>query len=262
MEIIFSKYKTQAIFASLILVVLLAVLANFVQAKAALFAVAFIAFAGWKPNKTWQKISHVVLLVVTSIGLILHLVPGFNNILIWQDRLFSDNSAPHIFYLNFDKALVAIALLFYLFRQQGLHEKASQTTRHLLMVSAVTIGITFATALLVGVIDWNLKLPDNILLFMFSMLFITVTAEECLFRGVLQRSLSAKLGIWSVVVVAMLFGFAHLPFSTGFAICASIASLGYGYVYYKSGQIIWPILLHTAVNFTHLFLFSYPLKIG
>ncbi|EWH09762.1 abortive infection protein [Catenovulum agarivorans DS-2] len=259
MEMVFSKYKTQAIFASLILVVLLAVFGNFIQAKAAIFSVAFITFCGWLPNKPWQKTSQIILLTVASVGLILHLVPGFNNILIWQDRLFSDSSVPHTFYINFDKALVAIALLFYLFRQRGLHEKARQTTRHLLTVAAATLVVTFASALLFGVINWDFKLPDNILLFGLSMVFITVTAEECLFRGVLQRSFSHKIGVWGVPIIAVLFGLAHLPFSTGFAICATIASLGYGYVYYKSGQIIWPVMLHSAVNFTHLFLFSYPL---
>ena len=88
-----------------------------------------------------------------------------------------------------------------------------------------------------------------------------VLAEELLFRAWLQPMLVARLGVArGIALTALLFGAAHLPFSPLFALVAGVAGLGYGLVFHLSGRL-WPaLLLHAAVNLTHLLLLSYPLR--
>ena len=70
-------------------------------------------------------------------------------------------------------------------------------------------------------------------------------------------SMLALVGSFSVVV----FNATDSVFLTLlFALVAGVAGLGYGLVFHLSGRL-WPaLLLHAAVNLTHLLLLSYPLR--
>jgi len=114
-----------------------------------------------------------------------------------------------------------------------------------------------------GLVAWQPKWPQGVLLWLAVNLGAAVLAEELLFRGVLQPVLVKRLGSWpGLLLTAGLFGVAHLPFSTLFAMVAALAGLGYGLAFHYSGRISLAIALHAAVNLVHFLLLSYPLRLA
>ena len=126
--------------------------------------------------------------------------------------------------------------------------------------SVLCIAVVFLLALLLGLAVWEVKIPPHPFIFFTCMLFITVTAEECLFRGLLQKSVTDKMGMLGVVLVSGLFFAAvHISFSPLFALVSVVAVLGYGFSYYYSNNIFYPIALHFTLNTLHVLFFSYPM---
>ncbi len=86
----------------------------------------------------------------------------------------------------------------------------------------------------------------------------TALPEEFLFRGVIQNLLTRcwgpRVGLW---VAAIVFGLAHLP-DLRYVILATLAGLGYGWVYARTGKITASALTHTGVNWIWRLLLSYP----
>tara|TARA_B110000881_G_C18557721_1_gene507926 strand:- start:415 stop:1194 length:780 start_codon:yes stop_codon:yes gene_type:complete len=209
-------------------------------------------FRGYAPLR-------MTLLIVLSALLLLHQVPGFNNIEIYRNLTFSKGAIAYSQFINFDKLIIAIVFLPYLLCR----DKASSTHRHwrkILGWSVLTIVVVFCLALLLGLGVWEVKVPPHPFIFFACMLFITVTAEECLFRGVLQKGLTDKIGILGVVLVSgLFFGAVHIGFSPLFALVSVVAGLGYGLSYYYSNNIYYPIALHFTLNTVHVLFFSYPM---
>lgn len=191
-----------------------------------------------------------------GVMLSLHLWPGFDNPLLWQDRRFCRDCLPHSLYLSVDQALLVTAWLPLIIG----HWRAANPMP-LLMASVVTIAAAVALGIATGLFHWQPGWPGLSLLTLFAAAnLVTVAAEEVLFRGLLQRHLLTRLGAthawW---LTAVLFGLAHLPFGVQFAAVATVAGLGYGWVAWQSGSL-WPaIALHWLVNLTHFSLFSYPM---
>ena len=91
--------------------------------------------------------------------------------------------------------------------------------------------------------------------------FATAFVEELFFRGILQQELCNLMPTrFAWVVASLLFGLMHINNVGGghefpnwpYVILATIAGLGYGYVYQKTHSLLAAILLHTAVDFTWL----------
>jgi membrane protease YdiL (CAAX protease family) len=116
-------------------------------------------------------------------------------------------------------------------------------------------------AMALGLVAWQPKWPQGLLLWLAVNLGVAVLAEELLFRGLLQTALIKRLGVWpGLLLAAGLFGAAHLPFSALFALVATCAGLGYGLAFHYSGRLSLAIALHAAVNLLHILLLSYPLR--
>ena len=86
----------------------------------------------------------------------------------------------------------------------------------------------------------------------------TALPEEFLFPGVIQnlltRSWVPRVGLWAAAIV---FGLAHLP-DFRYAILATLAGLGYGWVYVRTGKITASALTHTGINWIWRLFLSYP----
>jgi hypothetical protein len=72
-------------------------------------------------------------------------------------------------------------------------------------------------------------------------------AEEFLFRGLVQQSVSEPLGRrWGAVVAGLLFGFYHLnPFSIVPLVCLGVF---FGYIMYRSGSLLLAVVAHFVNN--------------
>lgn len=61
-----------------------------------------------------------------------------------------------------------------------------------------------------------------------------------------------------VILVGVLFGLAHVGGGYTYAMLATVAGIGYGYAYYRSGRIETAILTHFLLNAVHAVFFTYP----
>ncbi|MBU2871146.1 CPBP family intramembrane glutamic endopeptidase [Colwellia sp. E2M01] len=214
--------------------------------------------------------ARMALFFIFSAALLLHKVPGFENIAIYQDVQFSPDALPYSLYLNFDKFLIAVILLPYILLidktdNRALPKLPSFLSRYslpmaMVIISVLTIGLVFVLAFALGLVNWQVKLPDEALIFFVKMLVVTVVAEECIFRGMLQRGLTNKLGLWGVLIISgLFFGAVHAAFSPLFALASVFAGLGYGLVYYYARNIAYPIALHFILNSIHAIFLTYPM---
>ena len=129
---------------------------------------------------------------------------------------------------------------------------------------ALLLALLLGLALWSGYVRWEPKLPAAGLLWAAANLLSTCTAEEVLFRGLVQSQLQQR---WrahprgsaaALLVAAILFGLAHLGGGWHYVLLATLAGVGYGWVYQRTGRIEASILTHFAVNAVHFFLFTYP----
>ena len=195
-----------------------------------------------------------------GIALAAHLVPGFTPTSLWPARRLSTDATPYALRLSWDKLLLGLTLLAW---WMGQPLRPAERPRIALLVAIATLLAIPSLALLLGLVGWQPKWPQELWLWVVVNLGAVVLAEELLFRAWLQPVLIARLGAaGGIVATALLFGAAHAPFSQLFALVAAVAGLGYGLTFHYSGRL-WPaVALHSAVNLLHLLLLSYPLRSG
>jgi membrane protease YdiL (CAAX protease family) len=93
--------------------------------------------------------------------------------------------------------------------------------------------------------------------------FLTVAfVEEVIFRGTLQCYFTEKFGyskIWvSIILTSIIFGVCHLYKNVGqfgypnwrYAIVATLAGSVYGYLYSKTGNLLYPMTIHALTDAT------------
>lgn len=223
-----------------------------------LFACLFIALVlapTPMPRGLWS-----VLVIVASVLLAAHLLPGFSPWVIAAPQRISADAAPYLLRLSWDKLLVGCTLLAWWL---GLPPRPAPRPALIAPIFIATLLAVPGLALALEVVAWQPKWPTLLGAWLAINLAVAVLAEELLFRGLLQARLVARLGVWpGVVLTALLFGAAHMPFSPTFAVVAAVAGLGYGLVMQVSGRLSLAIALHGLVNLLHFTLLSYPLRIA
>ena len=194
-------------------------------------------------------------LLALGVVLTLHAWPGFDNPTLWEERRFCPDCLPHTLILPVDQALLVAAWLPLLW---GSLHGAAWGRAGLATLATLTATILLGVAL--GLFRLEPGWPPGTLPAFAVANLITVAAEELIFRGALQRHLLRPLGpVHAWWITAALFGLAHLPFGGGFALIATVAGLGYGYLSWQTGSL-WPAIgLHWGLNLLHFTLFSYPL---
>lgn len=231
---------------------------GFIQPLGLLIGAGFIVLVlfapPYLPRALW-----CVLVLLAGIAFAAHLLPGFSPWPLWPARQISSDAAPYALRLSWDKLLVGLTLLAWWLGQ------AHAADRRPLLAGAAALTTLIAVPLLalaIDVVDWQPKWPDGLWLWLAVNLGVAVLAEELLFRGLLQTRLIAWLGVYpGILLTALLFGAAHIPFSPLFALVAGVTGLGYGLLFHYSGRLSLAIALHLAVNVLHLLLLSYPLRL-
>jgi membrane protease YdiL (CAAX protease family) len=219
-----------------------------------LFVIALLAGQRHLPEWLWLP-----LILLGGIALAAHLLPGFRPWQLWQPRSISADAAPYGLRLSWDKLLLGTALLAWWLGQPY---RPVITPKRAWWVCLATLLLIPALAIALGLVAWQPKWPEGLLLWLAVNLGVAVLAEELLFRGMLQTALVKRLGTWpGLLLTAGLFGAAHLPFSPLFAVVTTCAGLGYGLAFHYSGRLSLAIALHGAVNLLHILLLSYPLRL-
>ncbi len=277
------------VFAALALV--MALFAPLLTAGAALWCALLLLLALWLNTSQSSAIVRSVgfsLLALLALAGALHLIPGFANPLLVDAQLLTPDAIPYTLYANFDKGWAGYCLLLAIWPNQNQNQHQNQIAgpiqiarqthsqylaslywRGFWPVWPMTVFAALGLALCLQLLQFSPKWPDFALQFIFCNLLLTCVAEEGFFRGLLQRPLyqwlsqhgfSSNQAAWCAIVgVSMLFGLAHLAGGFAYALVATVASVGYGWAYQRSGRIEVAIVAHAALNVVHLTLFTYPM---
>lgn len=214
-------------------------------------------------NRLLHGLSGSAVLLLAG-ALFLHLLPGFANPKVFVGLKLSTDAYPYTKYFNFDSAMVGLGILG--FGHRRLSGSAEWTT--LLKQAAPGTLLTLTAVMLfslgLGYVHWQPKWTPLFFVWAWGNLFFTCIAEEAFFRGFIQQylmqGLSGKPGGTAIAlsITAVLFGLAHLPGGIDYVMLATVAGIGYGWSYYRTGHIEAAILTHFTLNALHFLLFTYP----
>ncbi len=214
-----------------------------------------------------MRVPLAIAVVVASLALMAHVVPGFSNLLIVKDAIVSRDGVPFTLYFNFDKALIGLFLLAFAIPLITSRAEWLAMLRAALPRIIVVIAVVLAAAFALGHVRFEPKWPAFFPLWAWANLLFTCTAEEAVFRGVIQwsfanepRHQSLPESITALLIAAVLFGAVHFAGGPRAIAMATIAGAGYGWVYWRSGyRIEASILAHFLLNATHILFFTYPM---
>ncbi len=207
--------------------------------------------------------AHLLMLAVAA-GLFLHAVPGFHNPLVLDRVVLAADSVPYTKYLNFDKGAAGLLLLGLYAPQRATRGDGPRHGPGLLWRFAVVVTGVLLLTLAVGYVGWDPKVPSWWALWLWSMVFLTALPEEAVFRGVAQSGLERWLApsphapIAAMAAGALAFGVAHAGGGMVYVVVATVAGLGYGWIYASTRSIGAAAVAHAGLNTVHFFLFSYP----
>ena len=146
-----------------------------------------------------------------------------NNLNIWDPKILSWKGVG-IVLLGYVVMFSCESLAQYLMEMRGIDTTANQDA-----IVQLLAGVPFWLALLI-----TAPLP--------------ALAEEIIFRGYLYKKLFGGLSIGGLVLSSLIFGLMHGP--TDWLSCFIYSSSGLilGYSYYKTGYLIYPIVIHLLQN--------------
>jgi hypothetical protein len=253
-----------AVFAWLIpatLAVVLALIAGF-MAPAGVFVVAACAGAAFAAGRVRQPHVHVLAHLVTlaiAAGCFLHVVPGFDNPVLRDRVMVSPDGLPYTQYLNLDKGLAGLVLLGLYVPHVVAADRGPRPLGAWLARVMVVIAATLAVSLALGYLRWDPKLPAWTTSWAGVMLVLTVLPEEAAFRGVIQTAATRRWGTAPGILVAgVAFGLAHAAGGPAYVLAASVAGLGYSWIFATTGSLAAAVLAHAGLNIVHLLFFTYP----
>ena len=206
-----------------------------------------------------------MIMFVLSVGLSLHVVPGFSNPKVVVNAFLSEGGVPYSKHLNFDKTLVGLFLLGFTCKNLLLTAQAwGRMLRQAAPISGITIVVLMFMSFVLGYVRFE---PKWLALFWFwawTNLLFTCIAEEAVYRGILQKYLVAGLTTYrygatiGLVLAAVIFGLMHYPGGTKYMLLSTVAGIGYGWTYLRTQQIEASILTHFLLNCLHFVFFTYP----
>lgn len=199
----------------------------------------------------------LTLVLLWAIALMLHLIPGFNNLKVLDQVQAGPASVPFNMYLNLDKPLVFFGLLL---AWPALLGQGGAVRWRALALLLLPLAALLITAWQLGALKPEAGLPYWWWLFALNNLLFTCVAEEALFRGFIQQGVAARSRLWlGILVASLLFGTAHLAGGPLLMLFAALAGACYGLAFHVSGRLSVAIVIHFLFNFAHLALFTYPL---
>jgi membrane protease YdiL (CAAX protease family) len=231
----------------------------------AILAFGLLCYAYARGTPSPLRVVTTLATIAFSLALMAHVVPGFSNLLVVRDAVLSPGAVPYSLYLNFDKAQIGLFLLAFGPPLLASRSDWATTLRATLPAVLVLIALLMACALAAGQVRLDLKWPQVFPVWAWSNLLFTCTAEEALFRGVIQRLLqgnSAPHGsprsTGGLVIAGAIFGLAHYAGGARAVVLATVAGIGYGWIFWRTSRIEASILAHFLVNTTPFLCFTYP----
>jgi membrane protease YdiL (CAAX protease family) len=235
----------------------------------AAISVALLLVAGFAVRQQKLSIARYLghgLFIVLALALAMHWLPGFYNGRAIDPQRFTDDAVPFSMYLNLDKPLIGFWLLLvcpWIVGRRSLRLSIYATAMALSLSAVLALG----GALLLGVISWAPKWPDQAWLWTLNNLLLVTLVEEALFRGYIQGGLTRHFKNLpygenlALLLASLLFGLVHVGAGWQWVLLASLAGVGYGLAY-RFGGLGAAIATHFGLNLLHFGLFTYPMLAG
>lgn len=206
----------------------------------------------------WAIAGHAAL-VLWSVAMAAHLLPGFDNLQALDQVQSGPLSAPYSLYLNQDKPIVFLALAL---AWPGVLARSGPVQRLPLLLAALFCAALLPLTVATGALAPETALPAWLGLFLIANLLQTCLVEEAFFRGYLQNGLSARFGpVTGTAAASLLFGLAHAGGGWTLVVFATLLGLACGMGLRFGGRLWVPVLMHFAFNVAHLMLLTYPAPI-
>lgn len=233
-----------------------------------LFAAACVYFqkqTSRESTSAWLRAGLTVILSLLVLPFVLHLVPGFHNPTLAKRVVLSAHSTPYTLYLNFDKTAVGLLLVAFVCRPSMLTlGTIASGFRRTGWIMTLNIAVAFVLSWILGYVAWEPKGTSFFFAWALVNLCFVCLSEEAFFRGLIQTQLTSCFqgrrygsGV-ALGISSLLFGLAHVAGGPSYVILATIAGLGYGMVYQRSGRLEFSIAAHFLLNAIHFLLFTYP----
>ncbi len=207
------------------------------------------------------KMAEAAGILLVSAGLAAHLLPGFHNPIVAHDIVLTPGAAPYTLYLNFDKTSMGVLILGFC------HPDMARSTTDWKLILRRTWPVVLVVDILLAVLATStgfLRFDPKWTPFFWTWgginLFFVCLAEEALFRGFIQKQVSA-LGCRrpvAIVVSAGSFGLSHIAGGWAYVALATAAGVGYAIAYQRTQRIEASMLTHFSLNALHFLLFTYP----
>lgn len=235
----------------------------------AVISVVLLLFTGFAVRQQKLPIARYLghgVFFVLALALAMHWLPGFYNGRGIDPQRLTDDAVPFSMYLNQEKPLIGFWLLLacpWIVGRRSLRLSIYATALGLTLSAILALG----GALLLGVISWAPKWPDQAWLWLLNNLLLVTLVEETLFRGYIQGGLSQRLKHLphgenlALLLASLLFGLAHVGAGWHWVLLASLAGVGYGLAY-RFGGLGAAIATHFGLNLLHFGLFTYPMLAG
>ena len=232
-------------------------------------SIALLLTAGFAVRQQQVRIGHYLghgLFIFMALALAMHWLPGFYNGRAIDPQRFTDDAVPFSMYLNLDKPLIGFWLLLvcpWIVGRRSLRLSIYATAMALSLSAVLALG----GALLLGVISWAPKWPDQAWLWTLNNLLLVTLVEEALFRGYIQGGLTRCFKNLpygenlALFLASLLFGLVHVAAGWQWVLLASLAGVGYGLAY-RFGGLGAAIATHFGLNLLHFGLFTYPMLAG
>jgi CAAX protease family protein len=215
-------------------------------------------------KKLWQTLAGLVF-AVYAVAMSLALLPGFHRVVLVEPQVLSPGASPYGISVGFPKVATGIIILGLInpLLVRSWSELGRVLARALpIYIATAVVGMVVVTAM--GYSSFAPKWTTLFLWFLPVNLFFTCLSEEAFFRGFVQHELSrigsnrALASGVALTVAAMLFGLVHFGGGVQYIIAATVAGLGYGWAFLRTGRIEAAMAVHFGVNATHFLLFTYP----
>ena len=262
---LWSRFGVSAVWLTLAIAHAYAIGIVSVVGAAAIAFFGLLCYAHSRETLSPLKVLLALATFVFSLALMAHVVPGFSNTLIVRDAVLTPGAMPYTLFMNLDKGQIGLFLLAF-----GPPLIASRQDWMAMLTTAVPgalalIMVLMACALLIGQVRLEPKWPGFLPFWLWSNLLFTCAAEEALFRGVIQRQLQGRApagvsgrSIGGLIGAALIFGAVHYAGGVWSVVLATIAGLGYGWVFWRTNRLEASILTHFLVNTAHILGFTYP----
>lgn len=236
---------------------------DWVAVPAIVLLASFIYYGLNANQKLFRGWMYCFALVACGVALF-YPVPGIHNWHIVKDFVFSHQAVPYNMTFSLEKCL--IGLFFIWFSTASLSNQGSWTSifKPSIQGFLLAVLVLIPAAFFLQLVKLDFKPTNFYFIWALHNLFFVCIAEEAIFRGMIQNTLTLRLQNVSggkylaIVIASALFGLFHFQSGWQMMLLSGVAGLFYGWVFVRTKRIEASILVHFLVNSLHFLCFSYP----